>query len=59
MLKEEILERALYNWISETEKFESAVCQLIDEEKPKRELIKIADKVKRKFRCLEDTIKFY
>lgn len=59
MLKEEILERALYNWISETEKFENAVCQLMDEEKYKRELIKIADKVKKRFRHLEDIIKLY
>lgn len=59
MFKEEILERALYSWISETEKFETAVCRLIDKEKSKRDLIKIASKVKAKFRYLEDVIKFY
>lgn len=59
MTKEEKLEKSLYSWISETENFETAVCKLIDKEKSKRDLIKIADKVKRKFRYLEDTIKFY
>lgn len=59
MTKEARLEKVLYSWIDETEKFENAVCQLIDEEKPKRELIKIADKVKRRFRHLEDVIKLY
>lgn len=59
MTKEEKLEKVLYSWINETEKFETAVCRLIDKEKSKRELIKVADKVKRKFRYLENTIKFY
>lgn len=59
MTKEERLEKALYNWINETEKFETAVCRLIDSEKPKKELMKIANNVKKKFRYLEDTIKFY
>lgn len=59
MAKEERLERALYNWLSETEKFENAVCGLIDKEISKRELLKITDNVKRRFRHLEDLIKFY
>lgn len=59
MTKEEKLEKALYGWLSETEKFESAVCQLEDKKKTKRELIKTASEVKRKFRYLEDTIKVY
>lgn len=59
MIKEERLEKALYNWISETEKFESAVCELEDKKKSKRDLIKIASEVKRRFRYLEDIIKVY
>lgn len=59
MTKEERLEKALYNWLNETEKFETAVCELIDKKKSKRDLIKIADNVKEKFRHLEDRIKFY
>ncbi len=59
MTKEEKLEKVLYSWISETEKFETDVCQLIDKEKSKRDLIKIASQVKKKFRHLENTIKFY
>lgn len=59
MLKEEILERALYNWLNKTEKFEDAVCKMIDKEKSKRELVKIAAEVKTKFRYLEDIIKMY
>lgn len=59
MTKEDKLEKALYEWIDETEKFETAVCRLIDSEKPKRELMKIADNVKKKFRYLEDRLKFY
>ena len=59
MAKEERLERALNNWLSETEKFENAVCGLIDKEISKRELLKITDNVKRRFRHLEDLIKFY
>lgn len=59
MIKEDKLERVLYDWLSETEKFENAVCDLIDKKKSKRELIKIADNVKKKFRHLEDIIKLY
>ena len=59
MTKEEMLERVLYNQISETEKFENAVCGLADKKKSKEDLIKIASEVKRKFRYLEDVIKFY
>lgn len=59
MTKEEKLEKSLYSWLSETEKFENAVCNLIDKEKSKRDLIKISAEVKRKFRYLEDVIKFY
>lgn len=59
MTKEEKLEKALYSWLSETEKFETAVCRLIDKEKTKRELIKTASEVKSKFRYLEDIIKVY
>lgn len=58
-MKEEKLEKALYNWLNETEKFENAVCGLEDRTVTKRELIKIADSVKKKFRYLEDIIKFY
>lgn len=59
MIKEDKLERVLYNWESETEKFENAVCELIDKKRTKRELIKIANNVKLKFRHLEDIIKLY
>ena len=59
MAKEEKLEKALYNWLSETEKFENAVCALEDKTISKRELMKTADKVKQKFRYLEDMIRFY
>lgn len=59
MAKEERLERALYNWLSETEKFENVVYKLIDKEISKRELMKTADKIKHKFRYLEDVIRFY
>lgn len=59
MTKEEKLEKALYSWLSETEKFENAVCQLEDKKKTKRELIKTASNVKSKFRYLEDIIKVY
>ncbi len=59
MTKEEKLEKALYSWLNETEKFENAVCELEDKKKSKRDLIKIASEVKMKFRYLEDIIKFY
>lgn len=57
--KEEKLEKTLYNWLNETETFENAVCDLIDKKKTKRDLIKISDKVKGRFRYLEDIIKLY
>ena len=59
MTKEEKLEKSLYSWLNETEKFENAVCKMIDKEKSKRELVKIAAEVKMKFRHLEDIIKMY
>lgn len=59
MSREEILEKALYRWINETQKFENAVYQLEDKKKLKKDLIKISAEVKRKFRYLENIIKFY
>lgn len=59
MSREEILEKALYRWIKETQKFENAVYQLEDKKKLKKDLIKISAEVKRKFRYLENIIKFY
>lgn len=59
MTKEDKLEKALYSWTNEVEKFETAVYEVIDEKKPKRELNRIASEVKKKFRYLEDRLKFY
>ena len=53
------LEKALYDWLNETEIAEKEICKLIDGEIGKRDLMEINKSVKVKFRKIEDLIKVF
>lgn len=53
------VEKALYEWLNETEQVEEQVCKMLDGDISKKDLISLNSGIKAKFRHLEDLIKVY
>lgn len=53
------VEKALYEWLNETEQVEEQVCKMLDGDISKKDLISLNSRIKAKFRHLEDLIKVY
>lgn len=58
-IKEEQLERALYNWLNKTEELETAICKLLDGEIKKKDLKTLKLNLEIKYKVLEDLIELY